>query len=175
MDEEWKPIAGYDGLYEISNKGNVMARERLVTFLGRWGWQTTKFDRRMMKISRTNGGYCYVSLSKNSNPRKYLIHRLVMSAFVGDSDLQVNHKDGDKNNNCIDNLEYCTSQQNLLHCTRGLKKKIGEGSGTSKLKANDINAIRNDRRLLKEIANDYGVTPQAIWLVKARKNWAHIG
>jgi hypothetical protein len=98
-----------------------------------------------------------------------------MQAFIGQSKLQVNHKDGIKTNNKLSNLEYCTSQENLRHCIDILGKKRGEGTGkASKLKEADIPKIRADTRLLREIAADYGVTTQAICLVKTRKNWGHV-
>jgi hypothetical protein len=133
-----------------------------------------RFPAKEMKICATLTGYRYVSISKDGNPRKHLVHRLVMEAFVGASDLQVNHKDGDKANNSLSNLEYCTSSENMLHRSRVLGKVIGSSNTAAVLRERDIPAIRADTRKLKDIAADYGVTLQAIWYVKKRKNWAHV-
>lgn len=172
--ETWKQIPGYEGKYEVSDLGNVRSTYREQEFDGRWGKVKMRFPAKTLKISRTPAGYCYLSLSKDSAQQKHLLHRLVMLAFVGPSELQVNHKDGRKENNALKNLEYATASENLKHCIYVLGKKIGEGAGGAKLTTQDVLKIREDKRILREIAADYGVTLQAIHMVKARKNWAHI-
>lgn len=172
--EVWKSIPGYGERYEISDHGRVRSSYREQEFDGRWGRLVMRFPAKSMTVSRTPTGYCYLCLSKDAKAVKHLLHRLVMLAFVGDSELQVNHIDGDKNNNLLSNLEYVTSQQNLRHCIDVLGKKRGEGAGGSKLKTDDIKKIREDDRFLRLIAQDYGVSLQAIHLVKSRRNWGHI-
>jgi len=173
MSEEWKSVVGYEGLYEVSNLGKVRALYRIAEHNARWGMTKMTFPARELKICIAINGYCYVKLRKDNKSHHNLIHRLVMRAFVGISDLEVNHKDGIKTNNNLENLEYCTSQENQIHCCRILKKKIGEANGHAKLKQADIEKIRNDKRFLREIAADYGVTLQAIHHVKSGKNWGH--
>lgn len=171
--ELWVSIPGYEGLYEVSNLGFVRSLYREGEFLARWGVAKMRFPAKTMKISKTKAGYCYVGLSKHSVGVKHLIHRLVMLSFVGYSDKQVNHKDGNKSNNSLENLEYCTSSENLLHASRVLGTRRGNRM-SSKIKETDVIKIRNDKRLLREIACEYGVTPQAIWLVKNKKNFGWI-
>ena len=132
-----------------------------------------RFPAKDMRIAKTKAGYCYASFSKDSTQKKLLIHRVVMATFVGVSHLQVNHKDGVKSNNCVSNLEYCTSSENLLHAARILGTRRGSAM-PSKLKEADIPNIREDKRKLREIAEEYGVTLQAIYLVKKRINWGHV-
>ena len=172
--EEWRDVVGYEGLYEVSNEGRVRSRFREGEYAARWGIAKMRFPAKERKISKTPAGYCYVSLSKNGIQSKHLVHRLVMEAFAGRSDRQVNHLDGVKGNNKVSNLEYCTSAENLRHCINVLGKKRGSSAGGAKLTETDIPKIRSDSRKLREIAQDYGVTLQAIYLVKARKNWGHI-
>lgn len=172
--EIWKLIPGYGSRYEVSNQGRIRSTYREQEFDGRWGRMVMRFPAKLMKASRTTAGYCYLCLSKDAKGVKHLLHRLVMLAFVGESDLQVNHLDGDKENNRLENLEYVTSQQNLRHCIDVLGKKRGEGTGVAKLKTEDIKKIRDDNRFLRVIAADYGVTLQAIHYVKSRKNWGHV-
>jgi len=172
--EKWLPVVGYEGLYEVSNNGYVRALYREGIYKARWGMAKMNFPAKILKLSKNTNGYNYVSLSKNSNHRKYLIHRLVLIAFVGESDLQCNHKDGNKENNNLYNLEFCTNQENSLHSTRVLKQKIGELNGKAKLKYDDIKNIRSDNRILREIAKDYGVTLQAIHHIKIGKTWSHV-
>ncbi len=172
-EEIWLPIVGYEGLYEISDFGNVRSLYREGEFNARWGVAKMRFPAKKMKISTTAGGYCYLTLSRNSECKKHLLHRLVMLVFVGKDDRQVNHKDGNKLNNNLSNLEYCTPSENLIHASRVLGTRRGDRMA-NKIKEKDVLSIRADRRLLREIAKDYGVTPQAICLVKKKKNFGWI-
>ncbi len=178
MDEIWKPVVGYEGFYQVSNTGKVKALRRSGVHVGRWGLMEMNFPERIMKNGTSTNGYMYVKLKHpGENPEHKLIHRLVLEAHHGmppNDGMHANHIDGDKSNNSLGNLEWCTPLENIRHCIDVLKKKRGEGAGGSKLKEHDIAAIRADGRMLKEIAKDYGVTLQAIHLVKARKNWAHV-
>lgn len=172
--EIWKNVVGYEGLYMVSNLGNVKAMYRESLQKGRWGSALVRFPERDMKLVKSPTGYLYLGLSKNGITTKHLVHRLVLQAFVGASNLQCNHIDGNKENNNIQNLEYCTSAQNLHHCINVLGKKRGEGTKASKLTESEVREIRSDKRILKEIARDYRVTLQAIHMIKARKNWKHV-
>ena len=111
--EVWRDVAGYEGLYQVSNYGNVRSLDRkvLVKQKHREFWQTRHGQ--TLKPHVDKYGYLYVSIRGHN--RK--IHRLVMEAFVGKSNLTVNHKDEDKTNNHLDNLEYMTSRDNLLYGT----------------------------------------------------------
>lgn len=100
-NEIYKPIEGYDN-YEVSNLGNV---------------RNTKTGR-VLSAAISNSGYSFVSLSKNSKSRTHSIHRLVLETFEprdNMKELEVNHKDWDKTNNKLENLEWVTHQQNLLY------------------------------------------------------------
>lgn len=175
IEETWKPIVGYEGLYEISSLGSIRALRRSGRYRGRWGEAVMNFPAKNMIASTSRSGYKYLCLKKPDEPAvKFLLHRLVMAAFVGPppNGEQVNHRDGDKSNNAVSNLEYCTPCQNVRHCIDVLGKKRGESM--SKLKESDVVAIRSDSRLLREIAADYGITLQAIWYIKKRKSWSHV-
>ena len=140
MIEEWKPIKGYEGCYEISSMGRVKSVERKVYnpgVLGEGCYRTV--PERIRKPNIMKGYHC-VSLAKDKQYKVFRIHRLVMEHFVGQapsSEYQVNHIDGDKSNNCVDNLEWVTPQENTLHAIEnGLrhnpdeetKKKMGEAT-----------------------------------------------
>ena len=102
--EEWKDIKGYEGIYQISNKGRVKT-------LG--NNKTKKEKIRDGKID--NRGYKRISLCKNGKDKKYSIHRLVAEAFLPNPDNLpvVNHKDENKLNNNVENLEWCTQEYNV--------------------------------------------------------------
>lgn len=117
--EIWAPIAGYLGIYEISSHGRVRSLPRTVLRSGRsmnkrGGLMTPQIDRR---------GYAVVKLKIQQRARTFFVHRLVASAFlpsVPGLD-EVNHKDGVRGHNRVDNLEWCSRSQNLLHAHRLLR------------------------------------------------------
>ena len=104
MKEIWKDVVGYEGLYRVSNLGRVKNNRRP----------------HILHIYVNNWGYCCVSLWKNNKDHKHLVHRLVAQAFISNTfNLPlVNHKDENKTNNSIDNLEWCTSSYNNTYGSR---------------------------------------------------------
>lgn len=121
--EEWRPIEGFEGLYEVSNLGNVKSVERYVFHL-RYG---KKFIKEKIRKPIDSGiGYLQVVLFKNGKRKNHLVHRLVAEAFISNPNNlpQVNHKDEDKTNNNVNNLEWCTSKYNNNYGTA--KARISE-------------------------------------------------
>ena len=112
--EIWKDVAGYEGFYQVSNKGNVRSVDRTRT-LGR------KRRGRMLKPGYNSpGGYPRVSLYKNGVLKRKYIHRLVAETFLPNPNglPQVNHRDEVKDNNNVENLEWCDARYNSNHGTR---------------------------------------------------------
>ncbi|MCC4427877.1 NUMOD4 motif-containing HNH endonuclease [Limosilactobacillus reuteri] len=110
--EKWKPIAGYESSYEISNLGRVRSKDRKVSF---------KRSQREVKgcvksLSKDRGGYLYVDLYKNGIVSRQLVHRLVAEAFISQKPNHnvVHHKDHDRSNNTVENLEWVTNDYNLV-------------------------------------------------------------
>lgn len=101
MKEEWKDIEGYEGLYQVSNLGNV---------------KSLNYNRtgkpKLLKLAEDYDGYLLVSLSKNGKHITTKVHRLVANAFLGKNNLQINHKNENKKDNRLINLEYCTAKYN---------------------------------------------------------------
>lgn len=113
--EIYKDIKNYEGRYMISNYGNVKSLER--TCDNKYN-KNRIYRECIYKPSICTGGYLYVSLTDLNNKKKRIrVHRLVADAFITniDSKIDVNHKDGNKKNNHVDNLEWVTRSENLSH------------------------------------------------------------
>lgn len=112
MNEVWKDVQGYEGLYQVSNLGRVKSLDRYVPHK-RMGRKFCKGG--LMATHINNSGYVTVNLCKHNKYTSYDIHRLVAMAFLEVDDIscvEVNHKDENKKNNCADNLEWVTKSQN---------------------------------------------------------------
>ena len=118
--EIWKDIEGYENKYQISNLGNVKSLET-------WTGDKYIWREKILKNMVYGNGYYYVCLSKNGKVKKYKVNRLVAQAFIPNPDNKpfTNHIDGDKLNNNVDNLEWCTQSENMKHASMiGLRKYV---------------------------------------------------
>ena len=124
-EEIWKPIEGYEGLYEVSSYGRVRSLDRYDS--------RNHFRKGKLLKNKDNGnGYLLCILSKNGIVKNKYIHRLVAEAFIERPDglYEVNHKDEDKTNNSVDNLEWCDRKYNITYGTariRSINTKIKNG------------------------------------------------
>lgn len=122
--EIWKDIKGFEGLYQVSNYGNIKCLEHKCP--GRYkGKLRTVKEHMMMQVLSKSNGYYYVTLSNMDRGKTFAVHRLVALAFLDNSENLpcVNHKDEDKQNNCVTNLEWCTSLYNNTYNDVHLKRK----------------------------------------------------
>lgn len=114
--EIWKIVPDTDGRYEVSSHGGVRSVGRQFEVRGRWGDTIRVLKPKTMKARAFPNGYGYVHLSLESGVKVCLIHRLVAEAFIGSVDgQQVNHKDGIRMNNVVDNLEIVSCSENIRH------------------------------------------------------------
>lgn len=112
MNNEWKPVVGYEGFYEISDNGEIKSL----------------IKNRLLKPCIHKKGYLVVTLTKGNAHKHYYVHRLVAAAFIPniDNKEQVNHIDGNKHNNCVENLEWCNDAENRMHAYKNGLRKMEE-------------------------------------------------
>jgi hypothetical protein len=168
MKEIWKDIIGYEGFYSISNLGKVRREKKS---------QGTQIGR-ILKTKINYNGYEYLILSKKNNVKRKYIHRLLAETFIGKSKgLDVNHKNSNRSDNRLSNLEYVTRRENLLHGSIFGFVKVGEDCNLSTFKEKDILKIRKYFDLkftINEIAQMYGKRNETIRRIVNRTTWRHI-
>lgn len=145
MTEIWKSIQGYEGLYEVSNLGNVRGLDR--PFRNKQGIAMMK-GRVLTPFYDSKQGYYKVKLCKDGKHKNFRIHRLVALAFLENpfNYTDVNHKDEDKTNNNVDNLEWCTRKYNNNYGTkpeRTRKAMMGNTNGKKTWYAKKQSEIEN--------------------------------
>ena len=150
--EIWKDVVGYEGLYQINNFGKVKNRYN-----------------KILKLKIDKNGYLIAYLYKNKVMKCKKSHRLVAEAFIDNPENkpQVNHKDGNKQNNYVDNLKWCTNKENIIHCWENNlhKKKFGSNhNGSKKISQFDLNGnfIKHWESII-EASNYYDTTINNIW------------
>lgn len=167
-DEEWRPVPGWEVAYEVSNWGRVRSKTRTL-MVGRPGQRLHKG--RVMRPKAAGSGYLAVGLSWEGRVVNKYVHRLVAHAFLGPppAGIEVNHRNGDKTNNDVANLEYATSSGNKNHAFRN-------GLRPTKLTEADVREIRtrihSERQ--SDLAREFGVYESTISAVVRRRTWRHV-
>lgn len=181
--EVWKDVKDFGG-YKVSNNGRVRSLDRYVV---------DKNGKRMfyngiyLKQHVDKDGYLRVQLNKEGNGYNVGVHRLVLLAFVPNPENkpQVNHKNGIKNDNRLENLEWCTNSENQLHAIEiGLVTNFvipdntGISNGRAKLTESDVKTIRElyatGKYHQKELANMFGIHQTGISGIILRKTWRSV-
>jgi DNA invertase Pin-like site-specific DNA recombinase len=185
MDETWRDILGYEGLYQISDLGNVRSLDRKKRN-GKDGKGFYILKGRVLTLVNSKKGYKVVTLYKDGKQKVKEVHRLIAEAFIPNEENkpQVNHINGDKTDNSLNNLEWVTVSENIQHAfDNGLvniKNISGEKNSQSKLKYDDVKYIR--RVFIKRdrvygasaLARKYGVSHQNILNIVNNKNWTSL-
>lgn len=167
--EIWKPVLNYETSHEVSNLGRVRSLDRVAC--------NGRFYTGRILSQKDIRGYMNTTLALNGTISTKQSHRLVMLAFKyveNHADLRVNHIDGDKSNNILTNLEWCTASQNQKHSYAiGLQNQHGENNNCSKLTWDDVDKIRNQYQHLSETqtAKIFNVNRATIGLVRRNETW----
>lgn len=175
MTVRWAAAPGFQGLYEVSDDGQIV---RIATH-----GQNPKPIRRPFKPHRKPNGYLAADLQRDQQRHRSYVHRLVWEAFRGaiPSGLEINHRNGDKADNRLVNLELVTRSDNMLHSFQtldpSLNRSRGETHHKAKLTEEDVRSVlrmvaAGDSRRI--IAERFGISKTAVSLIVKGKNWKHL-
>lgn len=163
MEEEiWKDVVGFEELYQVSSLGRIKSFK--------------KKNEKILKPYLDKNGYTNIGFCRKTRSKRYLLHRIVAIAFIPNPDNlpQVNHKDGNKQNNAKNNLEWSTPSENTQHSyDTGLKPK-GSKHHNAKLTENQVLEIRESKSLHRDLAEKYKVSSGLISNIKNRKKWIYL-
>ena len=177
-NEIWRDIPEYVGFYQASNQGNIRSCEReIVTSNGRRWIQPGKV---LSADDNHKGGYLAVQLSRSGIAKRFLVHRLVAITFIGNEQglSEVNHKNGVKTQNHVDNLEWSDRKWNIEHAVQNhLIDNKGEKNQMAKLTASEIINIRDlaeSGLSNSEIASKTRATKRNVRNIVSRTSWKHL-
>lgn len=169
-EEEWRYINGFEGLYEVSNLGRVRAVSRIINVIG-YNVHRNPIIRKISK--KKNGYYGLTIMGKN-----LLIHRIVADAFIPNPNKypQINHKNEDKSDNRVENLEWCSAKYNSNYGTRveRLKKSNPKMKGMKVLCVNENGGIIKRYNTIRSVSND-GHNPSLVHLCCRKQRNSHHG
>jgi len=157
--EEWRYVKGHSKGYSVSSLG------RIVSF--------KKDCIRLLTPVENYSGYHLVGLYLKGKNISTRLHRVVATAFLGESKLQVNHKNGVKSDNRVSNLEWVTAKENSNHSIRMGLGKSGESHYRTKLSDKQVLKIRSSKESQKYLSEKYGISTTHVWHIrtgKSRKN-----
>lgn len=171
--EEWRDIEGYDGLYQVSNKGRVKSSDRVQLTPRKLPYMRKG---RILKQQECRG-YKTVSITRLGKKKTLLVHRLVSEAYIKNPEnkREVNHIDGDKSNNNSKNLEWSTRLENASHARKTGLYQLGEDREVSKLDDIKVLTIRTMTHLRgKDFGKLYGVAENTVLCARRGKTWKHL-
>lgn len=177
MKEEWREIKGYEGYYEVSNIGNIRSMERYVNSKNK---SIALKKAKSINMSK-RGAYISVKLSKENKEKTFSVHRLVALMFIPNPEnkLEVNHIDGNKMNNFVGNLEWCTRSENGLHSYKNGLQSGRKGSKHHFTNLREYDIIQmffdlNKGLTKREISIKYGLSYSNICKILRGKTWRHV-
>lgn len=174
--EVWKDINGFENQYQISDLGKVRSKQRVLI---RSNGHSQTVKGKVLKTFTSKRGYEFAVFQIGLKTKNFAVHRLVAIAFISNNENKyaVNHKDGNKKNNKLSNLEWVTKSENELHARRtGLKCTKGEKASKAILTEENVILIRKIHHYYSQyfLADLFSVSRSAIASVIKRRTWKHL-
>ncbi len=164
--EIWKNVVGFEEQYEISNLGNLRSKER---FVKHWRGGERKYKSNFKNIRLNDKGYFRCNLKNEGKRYDFTIHRLVALTFIPNAENkpQVNHINGIKTDNRVENLEWCNQSENVTHAVKNRLIK-------TKLTDEQAKKIFNSQLSYRKLAKLYNITSSIVWRIKNKKAYKHL-
>lgn len=164
--EIWKEVKGFENDYEISNLGRLRTKER---FVKHYKGGVRKYKSELKKIRLNTKGYLRCNLKKDGKRYDFTIHRLVALSFLKEDKKRVfvNHKNGIKTDNRLENLEWCTQSENIEHAVKNRLIK-------TKLSDKEAMEIKNSKLSNRKLGKIYNIDSTIVWRIKNGKAYKHL-
>lgn len=145
-------------------------------YISSYGRVYSKLSKKILKTGQDCNGYCRFSIRINGKKKTIKVHRLVAKYFIKniDNKKEINHIDGNKSNNNVNNLEWCTREENEQHKRKILKKCVGEKHGRAKLTKEQAIYIKQSNETQVALAKKFNVSRYAIQAIKYNETWREI-
>jgi hypothetical protein len=181
--ETWVDIKGFEDLYQVSDSGKVRSKNR--SELNSLGYLRNYKQKELKSKYNKVTGYNYIILYKNNKGYTFSIHRLVALNFLEKDNFNiVNHKNGNKTDNRVENLEWCDTSHNHKHAfdiglrDRHKSSRLGSDNSNAKLTEDNVlkivSLIEDGSFSIKEIASMFNIHWSIVYKIKAKKVWKHV-
>lgn len=169
--EQWEVVPGYEGIYEVSDFGRV---RKLIDRSGH--------PAGIQGLTRRSNGYLYIRLFDGTTTKGWLVHRIVLTAFVGPrpSTIHGAHINAIRDDNRLTNLHWCTPKENEADKAPLGLDPLGERNAMAKINPEIVRSIRRDyvpysrTRCCEALSRRYGLCQQSVWNIVKRKTWNHV-
>lgn len=162
MEEIWKDIKGYEGIYQVSNMGKIKSVERYM--LNRWGNGFKRWREKIKKQTLSKNGYYTVILSTNGNYKTYFTHRLVAEAFIPNPENKpcIDHINTDRTDNRVENLRWVTHKENQNNPLTKIKMKRNKSKAKPIIQLTKTNELVRKWESASQVQRDLGYSKSAI-------------
>lgn len=173
QDEQWRPVAGYEGIYSVSTAGRVRSEPRITV---QSNGKALTIKGRVLRPYVMKKGYCLYDIRKDNEALNFYGHRIVLEAFVGPAPegCEACHNNGQRGDNRLDNLRWDTRKGNFRDKSAHGTAPVGERHPQAKLSEEEVLRIRADKRPGAVVSREFGVASSHICSIRRGRHWKHL-